>query len=148
MPHDDLPDLEELARRLRAARVLANLTPAELSARCHPRARLGERQIRRLEAGEAQLTPPILRELCEALRFPYEWFTTPDLAAAVAQRDPGTAARLVQVEDALEAMQASQTALWEWAQGLAPAGGVRHSPPPTAPGSAAPAETQPAGRRR
>ena len=65
----------ELRRRLKAARVLRDLTVQELLERIPPEARIGVRTYRKWESGESELTPPILRELAVALELPYEWFT-------------------------------------------------------------------------
>lgn len=75
-----LPPQEDLKRRLRAGRVLADLTINELAERVDPDAGLGERTLRKLESGETQLRAPLLRELAEALDLPYEWFTVPSIA--------------------------------------------------------------------
>src|SRR3954453_20222792 len=76
--HADLPPQDELQRRLRAARILGDLTVAQLSERVHPSARLGERMMRKLESGESLFTIKELRELAIALGVPLEWFTLPD----------------------------------------------------------------------
>lgn len=75
-----LPPQDELRRRLRAARVLADVTFAELAARLDPDSQLGERVLRRLEAGEARLRAPQLRELADALGMPYYFFTVENVA--------------------------------------------------------------------
>jgi transcriptional regulator with XRE-family HTH domain len=74
-----LPPQDELRRRLRAARLLADMTIVELAQRLPAEAQLGERVLRKLENGETMLKPQILRELANALAFPYEWFTVADL---------------------------------------------------------------------
>jgi transcriptional regulator with XRE-family HTH domain len=40
---------------------------------------MGERVIRKLENGEQRLKPQTLRELANALGFPYSWFTVDDI---------------------------------------------------------------------
>lgn len=78
-----LPSQEELQRRLRAARVLCDLTFQELAALIPAEAGMGERVLRRLEGGESVLRPPALRELCEALGLDYAWWTVPSIPDAV-----------------------------------------------------------------
>ena len=91
-----LPPQEELRRRLRAARILADKTITELAARLPAEAELGERTLRKLESGESNLKPQLLRELANALEFPYEWFTVDDIRACLT--DDRVDARLVQLE--------------------------------------------------
>jgi hypothetical protein len=104
------PDQEDLRRRLRAARVLRDITV--------------QRTLRKLESGETQLTPPLMRELAVALTVPYEWFTVPDLPRAVAEPDPSMA-------DRVRALERAQEQLWELARATPEArpGAVRQSPP-------------------
>lgn len=75
-----LPPQDELRRRLRAGRVLADLTVVELADRVDPEAGLGERTLRKLESGETQLRTPILRELAVALGLPFAWFQVESIA--------------------------------------------------------------------
>jgi len=114
---DYLPEQEELRRRLRAARALRDLTMVQLAALIPSEARLGERTLRKLENGETQLTPPILRELAARLSLPYAWFTVPDLAAAI--RGEG-------LEERLAALEAAQAALWDSIHHAPARRGIRH----------------------
>lgn len=91
-----MPSQEELRRRLRAARVLLDVTIEGLAAALPPEAQLGERTLRKLENGETLLKPQICRELAGALRIPYEWFTVADIPACLV--DDRTDARIVQLE--------------------------------------------------
>lgn len=124
---DYLPEQDELQCRLRAARALRNLTVAQLADRIPASARLGERTLRKLENGESQLTPPVLRELAARLDLPYAWFTVPDIAAAI---NPET------FDERLEALERAQAAMWELMQGgTSRPGSIRrtapHIPPAT-----------------
>jgi transcriptional regulator with XRE-family HTH domain len=118
------PDQEDLRRRLRAARVLRDITVQQLAELIPSESRLGERTLRKLESGETQLTPPLMRELAVALTVPYEWFTVPDLPRAVAEPDPSMA-------DRVRALERAQEQLWELARATPEArpGAVRQSPP-------------------
>ena len=116
-----LPEQDELRCRLRAARALRNLTVAQLADRIPASARLGERTLRKLENGESQLTPPILRELAHRLDLPYAWFSVPDLGAAIGGET---------FDERLAQLEASQRLLWE--RMMSPPelpGAVRHTPP-------------------
>jgi transcriptional regulator with XRE-family HTH domain len=120
---ENLPEQEELRRRLRAARALRDLTVAQLAEQIPASARLGERTLRKLESGESQLTPPLLRELAARLDLPYRWFTVPDVAAALGGEE--LEQRMAALESAFEAIRE------------APPGrrGIRHErPQPAAPG--------------
>lgn len=86
-PPPKLPEQDDLRRRLRAARVLADITVADLAKLVTPDSKLSERTLRKLEAGETLLTAPILRELAAALGFTYEWFTCDDLRTAMRSDD-------------------------------------------------------------
>ena len=66
---------QELRLRLRAARVLMDLTVKDLAELVDPDDRLGERTLRKFEVGETALRPAILRALAAAMQIPYEWFT-------------------------------------------------------------------------
>ena len=101
---ETLPEQEELRRRLRAARVLRDLTVAQLAAQIPSEAKLGERTLRKLEGGESQLTPPILRELAVRLGMPYAWFTVPDLGAAIGGET---------FSERLANLERSQQAMWD-----------------------------------
>lgn len=119
-----LPEQDELQCRLRAARVLRNLTVPQLAERIPASARLGERTLRKLENGESQLTPPILRELAARLDLPYAWFTVPNLGAAIGGES---------FDERLAALEQAQARLWELAAGQAPPllpGAARHTPAP------------------
>jgi hypothetical protein len=126
-----LPSQDELRRRLRAARVLSDLTVAELAARIDPDANIGERTLRKLEGGESKLREPALRTLAAAMRFPYEWFTIRSIPEAIGGRSDLTAR--------IEALEL-------WAEG---------GPSPTQPASnsaavdrPSPAESRPSAQRR
>jgi transcriptional regulator with XRE-family HTH domain len=99
-----LPPQDELRRRLRAARVLADVTFAELAARLDPDAQLGERVLRRLEAGEARLRAPQLRELANALGLPFYFFEVENLADCFRPADRQAA----EWADRLAALEARQ----------------------------------------
>src|SRR4051812_12098819 len=102
--HADLPPQDELQRRLRAARILRDLTVTQVSERVHPSARLGERTLRKLESGESILTIKELRELALALNVPLEWFTLPDPMQTIAggSTDPvSLVARMTSLEQAV-----------------------------------------------
>jgi transcriptional regulator with XRE-family HTH domain len=102
--HEELPPQDELRRRLRAARVLQDLTIPDLCERIHPSARLGERTLRKLEGGETLFTIKELRELALALSIPLEWFTLPDPMQRIAgeSADPASlAARMTALERAI-----------------------------------------------
>jgi transcriptional regulator with XRE-family HTH domain len=132
---DYLPEQAELRCRLRAARALRDLTVQQLADLIPAEARLGERTLRKLESGESQLTPPILRELAVRLELPYEWFSVPDLGAAIGG---GT------FDDRIRALERAQAQLWEM---IHAGSGIRHVPAeeaPTPPRAASPRR----GRRR
>jgi transcriptional regulator with XRE-family HTH domain len=76
-----LPPQPELQRRLRAARVLMDVSFVELAERLPEEATIGERVLRNLEGGTQQLKPQILRELAVAIGVPYAWFTVDDVFA-------------------------------------------------------------------
>ena len=78
--NEPLPSQLELRRRLRAARLLEDLTIEALAERIPPEAKMGERVIRKLENGETVLKPQTLRELAAALEYPYSWFTVKRIA--------------------------------------------------------------------
>lgn len=82
-----LPPQDELRRRLRAARVLADLTLDELAARLSPDVGLSQRTLRKLEGGEAPIREPALRTLAPALGLPYEFFTIERIADAFTPPD-------------------------------------------------------------
>lgn len=124
---DYLPEQEELRRRLRAARVLRDLTVVQLADLIPASARLGERTLRKLENGETQLTPPILRELAARLQLPYTWFTAPDLAAAIGGES---------FEERLAALEQDRRALWDSIRSAQqPPRGIRHERGPSESGS-------------
>lgn len=126
--HTELPPQDDLRRRLRAARVLQDLTIADLCERIHPSARIGERTLRKLESGETLLTIKELRELALALGIPLEWFTLPDPMQRIAgeSADPASlAARMTALEHAIGEVVA--------ATGLEVAVPFPASPPPPAP---------------
>lgn len=80
----DLPPQDELRRRIKAARQLAGYTStAELGAAIGEAARLGDRTLRKLEAGERDIVHPHLRVIAEACRLPIEFFTVPNVGMAV-----------------------------------------------------------------
>jgi transcriptional regulator with XRE-family HTH domain len=102
--HEELPPQEELRRRLRAARVLTDLTVAQLAERVHPSARLGERTLRKLESGESVFTIKELRELAIALNVPLGWFTLPHPMQRISDEsaDPASlTARMTSLERAI-----------------------------------------------
>jgi transcriptional regulator with XRE-family HTH domain len=112
-----LPEQDELRRRLQAGRALRGLTVRQLADLIPPEAKLGERTLRKLESGESQLTPPILRELAARLQLPYSWFAVPDLGTAVGG---GT------FDERLAALEAAQARIWESIR--EPPREIRHEP--------------------
>lgn len=127
----NLPSQDELRRRLRAGRVLADLTVAELAGKVDPEAGLGERTLRKLESGETQIRTPVLRELAWALGLPYAWFTVESIPA---QFRPGDEQWYVD----LAALAERQAAFEREIRGE----GSNGDSPQT------PSATQPAGQRR
>jgi transcriptional regulator with XRE-family HTH domain len=128
-----LPSQEELRRRLRAARVLCDLTIADLASRIDTEAGMGERVLRRLEAGESKLRPPALRELANAMEIPYAWFTVPSITTAVALvgSEPG------EFEERLRRLE-------EWVASFPDNGDEAHpEDPPPSPGRRGPRGSRP-----
>lgn len=76
MSTDRLPEQETLRRRLRAARALHDLTLEALAERIPRMEKLGARTLRRLENGEAEITPRQIHPIAEALGMPDLWFLT------------------------------------------------------------------------
>lgn len=71
-----LPSQPELRRRLKAARALAGFkSTAALAAAMPQGSGLGDRTLRKLEGGEAEIRSPALREIAAACGLPYEFFT-------------------------------------------------------------------------
>lgn len=97
---------EEKRRRLRAARVLRDVSFADLAARIAPENRLSERTLRKIESGEERIREAHLRTIAPALGLPYEWFTVCDLGAALIADE--IEARLASVEEALQALNADR----------------------------------------
>jgi transcriptional regulator with XRE-family HTH domain len=121
----DLPTQDELRRRLRAARALKELTVPELAQRIPPEAKLSLSTLRKIESGERDLNPAVLRELANWLGVPYAWFTVPDVGLAVGMSDETFEGRLA-------ALETSQQALWAAVrEGAPPRGAVRRSRPST-----------------
>jgi transcriptional regulator with XRE-family HTH domain len=116
---EHLPEQDELRRRLRAARALRDLTIPQLVALIPPEAKLGERTLRKLETGETQLTPPILRELAARLGLPYSWFSVPDLGQAIGGET---------FDERLRALETAQEQLWDTIRAQPPRRGIRHEP--------------------
>jgi hypothetical protein len=76
---------EELRRRVRAARVLADdMTQAEMNEAGHARG-LGKHELGNAERGDIDIRQYHLPMLCEILEVPMSWFTEPR-EAIVAQR--------------------------------------------------------------
>lgn len=71
----NLPPQEELRRRIRAGRVLADITIEELAAKLPAEAEMGERVLRNLENGHTKIKPQALYLIAEAVGLPVEWFT-------------------------------------------------------------------------
>jgi transcriptional regulator with XRE-family HTH domain len=135
--HPDLPPQDELQRRLRAARILRDLTVVQLSEQVHPSARLGERTLRKLESGESIFTIKELRELAIALAVPLEWFTLPDPMQRIAGESADPAS-----------LMARMTSLEQAIAGVLEATGLEGSAPsPASPPRPAPTPT-PAGKPR
>lgn len=97
---NQLPSQEDLRRRIKAARALADLTVSQLAELMPPEAKLSEKTLYKLEGGQTQVTLPILRELAARLCVPIEWFTVPDLARAVGP-GPDESERLASLESEL-----------------------------------------------
>ena len=107
-----LPTQDELQRRLRAARALQGVTLAELAARIDPDERLSERTLRKLEAGDAEITRRYLRPIAKALHIPIRWFTDDDpLAPLRGGASPAEAEDFERRLAALEARIAGVTGL-------------------------------------
>lgn len=113
MNHQTPLELEQdvLRRRLRAARILANVTVAQLADRITPGSRLSQRTINKLEQGDVDLTAPVMRELAAALDLPYEWFTVPSIGDALAPQG-STRARLVELGDETSALREELERMW------------------------------------
>ena len=105
-------DQEVLRRRLRAARILADVTVEQLADMVTPGSRLSQRTLHKLEQGDTPLTPPIMKELADALDLPETWFTVPSIGDALAPAE-STRAQLSELRDADEALKADLARLWE-----------------------------------
>jgi transcriptional regulator with XRE-family HTH domain len=123
----DLPDQEELRRRLRAARALRDLSVVDVAERMPREAKLSLSTLRKIETGERRLDPVVLHELAARIGVPYAWFTVPDVAQAVLGSGGDS------LEDRLLALESAQVAI---ARDLAEIrnqpggpGAVRHTPP-------------------
>jgi len=126
-------DQEILRRRLRAARILADVTVEQLAERVTPGSRLSQRTLHKLEQGDTPLTAPIMRELAEALDLPYVWFTVPDIGLALvppAQSQQELTQRVSEMRAALEELQAGHERLWDLATREDSPGSGQHTPPP------------------
>lgn len=145
-----LPSQEELRRRVKAGRHLAGYTSTkELAVAIGDSARLGERTLRKLEAGERDLQLPHLRVIAESCDLPVEFFTVASIGDAIrastrAEADESLAARVADLEAKLGSLEARQTdalGLLEQAlPDLVP--GLRRS------GAEAPSDAPARGRRR
>jgi transcriptional regulator with XRE-family HTH domain len=120
-------DQEVLRRRLRAARILADVTVEQLAERVTPGSRLSQRTLHKLEQGDTPLTAPIMRELAAALDLPYEWFTVPSIGQALAP--PDLPRQVSEMRDALEALQADHERLWDLASHSDRPGSGQRTPP-------------------
>jgi hypothetical protein len=69
-------DQQELRRRIRAARVLADISQAEMNAAGHERG-LRKHELGRAERGDIAVRQYHLPMLCEILAVPMPWFTEP-----------------------------------------------------------------------
>lgn len=98
---DELPDQEELRRRLRAARALRGLHVTDLAKLMPPGTKLSLSTLRKIESGERRLDVAVLRELAARIGVPYVWFTVPDVGQAVAGAGGET------FEDRLVALEAA-----------------------------------------
>src|SRR5262245_40130972 len=87
-----VPPQDELMRRMRAARVLRDLTFQQLAELIPDEAEMGERVLRRLEGGEARIKPQHLVMIATAVRLPGIWFTAPTIEGLLerAQPEPGS----------------------------------------------------------
>lgn len=127
---DELPDQEELRRRLRAARALRGLHVTDVAALMPDSAKLSLSTLRKIEAGERKLDATVLRELAARIGVPYVWFTVPDVGQAVAGAGGET------FEDRLAALEVAQAQLVTELR-AGPRGGARRVPPKAPPGRSA-----------
>lgn len=100
-----LPSQEDLRRRMRAGRVLADITIEELAAKLPAEAEMGERVLRNLENGHTRIKPQALYLIADAIGLPVEWFlvtTIGDLFPAASRSEFET--RLARLEAALGAV--------------------------------------------
>ena len=73
-----MPPQDELRRRLRGARLLLDLTLADVAGKIPPEAEITERALRYMETGQTRIKGPLLREIAIAMDVPYEFFVAPD----------------------------------------------------------------------
>jgi transcriptional regulator with XRE-family HTH domain len=126
---DELPDQDELRRRLRAARALKDLSVVDLSKLMPSDAKLSLSTLRKVESGERKLDVALLRELASRIGVPYAWFTVPDVGQAVLGAGSDS------LEDRVLAVEAAQAALARDLRRLAaPPGATRHVLPGGDPG--------------
>jgi transcriptional regulator with XRE-family HTH domain len=69
-------DQEELRRRIRAARMLSDISQADMSEAGHDRG-LGKHELSQAERGKITIRHFHLPMLCEILGVPMSWFTEP-----------------------------------------------------------------------
>jgi transcriptional regulator with XRE-family HTH domain len=118
---DELPDQDELRRRLRAARALKDLSVVDLAKLMPSDAKLSLSTLRKVESGERKLDVALLRELAARIGVPYAWFTVPDVGLAVLGAGSDS------LEDRVLAVEAAQAALARDLRRLAdPPGATRH----------------------
>jgi transcriptional regulator with XRE-family HTH domain len=118
---DELPDQDELRRRLRAARALKDLSVVDLAKLMPSDAKLSLSTLRKVESGERKLDIALLRELAARIGVPYAWFTVPDVGLAVLGAGSDS------LEDRVLAVEAAQAALARDLRRLAdPPGATRH----------------------
>jgi hypothetical protein len=82
IPH--MQSQDELRRRVKAARVLADISQADMNAAGHRRG-LGKHELGNAERGDIDIRQYHLPMLCEILGVPMSWFTEPR-QVIVAQR--------------------------------------------------------------
>lgn len=119
-------DQETLRRRLRAARILADVTVEQLAERVTPGSRLSQRTLHKLEQGDTPLTAPIMRELAAALDLPYAWFTVDSIAQALAE--PELHEQVSELQAAMAELREGQERLWSMAR-EGPPGSGQYTPP-------------------
>jgi transcriptional regulator with XRE-family HTH domain len=118
---DELPDQDELRRRLRAARALKDLSVVDLAKLMPSDAKLSLSTLRKVESGERKLDVALLRELAARIGVPFAWFTVPDVGLAVLGAGSDS------LEDRVLAVEAAQAALARDLRRLAdPPGATRH----------------------